>query len=430
MATRIRMPGVAVLATSLVLAATAAARADVVIDWNNVTLDTIRARRVPPPPATRALAMVHAAIYDAVNGIERTHQPYFVERPAPPGASPGAAAAAAAHQVLSALFPDLRDIYDAYLTESLAGVPPNAARNKGVAWGRFVGDRILALRRDDGADRIVAYEPSGEFGRWEPTPPRFADALLPQWPSVTPFAMRAADQFLPGPPPGPASLEYAIAFHEVKELGDLGSLTRTDDQTQVAYFWEDGPGSATPPGHWQLIAQQLAATFGTTPAQNARLFALLSLTQADAAIVAWDSKYHYDHFRPYTGITRAEEDGNALTDADPDWAPLIPTPPFPSYTSGHSTFSGASAVILVRLFGDIPISSPAPDPHIWPDRLLDRKGAPVVRSWPSLSFAAEEAGRSRIYGGIHWQYDNIAGLESGRELAEFVFAYYLRPLEE
>ncbi|MEX0714369.1 MAG: vanadium-dependent haloperoxidase, partial [Pirellulales bacterium] len=324
-----------------------------------------------------------------------------------------------------------RGVYDAELAESLAEIPASPARNKGVAWGRFVGDRILKLRRDDGSDSVVDYEPSGEFGRWEPTPPRFADALFPQWPFVTPFAMVSGDQFRVGPPPELTSIEYAIAFQEVKELGAIDSPMRTADETQIAFFWEDGPGSATPPGHWQIIAGQFAETFGTTLAENARLFALLSITQADAAIVSWDSKYHYDHFRPYTGITRADEDGNDATEPDSLWFPLIPTPPFPSYTSGHSTFSGGSAEILARFFGDdeIPFSSPAPDPHVWPDQLFDGSGDPVVRSWPSLSAAAEEAGQSRIYGGIHWQYDNQEALDSGRELASYVFELFLTPLE-
>ncbi len=422
----------AALAATLVLSSlSVAAGTDVVIDWNQATLDTIRAKRIPPPRATRVLAMVHVAIYDSVNGIVQSHEPYHVKTPAPPGASVHAAAASAAHEVLSSLIADRREVFDAQLADSLADVPAGDARNKGVAWGRFVGDRIRKLRRDDGSDLVVPYQPSGIFGRWEPTPPAFAPAVLPQWPLVTPFAMVSGDQFRPVAPPALASVDYALAFAEVKELGDRDSATRTTDQTQIAFFWEDGGGSATPPGHWQLIAQQFAGMFHTTPEQNARLFALLSIAQADAAIVAWDAKYHYDHFRPYTGITQADDDDNDLTEADPDWLPLIPTPPFPAYTSGHSSFSGASAEILARYFGadDIAFSAPAPYPEIWPDYLFDDNCDPVVRSWPSLSAAAEEAGQSRIYGGIHWQYDNQEGLSSGRALAEYVSESFLQPLD-
>ena len=412
-----------------VMPATARA-ADPVLEWNAITIDTIRARRLPPPRATRVLAMVHVATYDAVNGIEGTHEPYYVTRPATPGASPEAAAATAAHGVLSELFPDMAASYDADLADSLSRLPADSARHKGVAWGRFVAGQILKLRRNDGSDDVVPYAPSGEFGRWEPTPPAFAPALLPQWPYVTPFAMSSGSDFRPSGPPALTSPEYAFALQEVKDLGAAGSLTRSDDETEIAFFWEDGAGSATPPGHWQIIAREFATGAGLTLAENARLFALLSIAQADAAIAAWDGKYYYDHFRPYTGITRADEDDNDLTDPDPWWTPLIPTPPFPSYASGHSTFSGASAEILTWFFGDAPFSSAAPDPHLRPDELYDDNGDPVVRSWSSLTDAAVEAGRSRIFGGIHWQYDNTAGLAAGRNLAWFVLESVLRPVTQ
>jgi hypothetical protein len=272
---------------------------------------------------------------------------------------------------------------------------------------------------------VVPYTPSGLLGRWKPTPPAFAPALLPGWGLVDPFAMKRGDQFRVPPPPDLTSMEYAAAYDEVKDFGEGDSAVRTADQTEIAYFWEDGPATATPPGHWMVIAQQFAEMFGTDLAENARLFALLGITQADAAILCWNNKYFYDIARPITSITEeGDVDGNPLTAADPTWLPLIPTPPFPAYTSGHSTFSGSSARILARFFGDdeIPFSAPSPDPQRWP---LVLPG--VVRSWPSLSAAAEEAGQSRIYGGIHWQYDNQQGLVSGRDLADFVFKKFLKP---
>ncbi|HSG00203.1 MAG TPA: hypothetical protein VLA20_03690, partial [Vicinamibacterales bacterium] len=218
--------------------------ADPILDWNLVTLQTIRELRLPPPRASRVLAMVHAATFDAVNGIELTFEPYYVTRPAVPGASADAAAAAAAHGVLTGVFPDAGPYFDAQLAVSLSGVRPPAARNKGVAWGRFVAGQILKLRRDDGSDAVVVYTPSGEFGRWEPTPPGFADALLPQWPQVTPFVMWSGGALRPVEPPELSSLEFATAFLEVKELGSVASVLRTADETQIAFFWEDGPGSA------------------------------------------------------------------------------------------------------------------------------------------------------------------------------------------
>ena len=417
-------------AALLLLACPVVARADVVLDWNAITLDTIRATRLPPPRATRLLAMVHVAMYDAVNGIEGVHTPYSVTRRPVPGASAAAAAATAAHDILTDQFPERSASFDEHLAASLADQSLDAARHKGVAWGQYVAGQILKLRRDDGAEAYVSYVPSGELGRWEPTPPAYAPALLPQWPYVVPFAISATADFRPAPPPELTSFEFTEAFMEVKALGAADSSTRTDDETELAFFWEDGAGSATPPGHWQIIAREFAIRAGFTLSENARLFALLSIAQADAAIAAWDCKYYFDHFRPYTGITRAAEDGNDLTDPDPFWLPLLPTPPFPSYASGHSTFSGASAAILAQFFGDVAFSSAAPDPDLRPEWLYDESGDPIVRSWPSLTDAAREAGRSRIYGGIHWEYDNVAGLARGRELAAFILQHFLLPWDE
>jgi hypothetical protein len=245
---------------------------------------------------------------------------------------------------------------------------------------------------------------------------------------MTPFAMTHCEQFRVPAPPAFDSAAYAEAFEEVRVLGDEDSAARTADQTQIAYFWEDGPGTATPPGHWQVIAQQIAEERGNSLLENARLFALLGITQADAAVVSWDNKYHHDHVRPYTAITlEADDDGNPATATDPGWLNLVPTPPFPSYTSGHSTFSGGSARILERFYGTdaLPFCAPSPDPQRWPEQLTG-----VVRCWDGLSHAAEEAGQSRIYGGIHWQYDNQQGLVSGRALAEYVFAHFLTPRDD
>jgi hypothetical protein len=237
--------------------------------------------------------------------------------------------------------------------------------------------------------------------------------------------MTNGDQFRALGPPPFESEDFAEAFNEVKDLGRVDSVLRTEDQTIIAYFWEDGAGSVTPPGHWQVIAQQLSAEFRLSLRENARMFALLSIAQADAAISSWDNKYFFDHCRPVTNITlEADFDGNDETSADPTWSSLIPTPPFPAYTSGHSTFSGSSARVLANYFGtdDIEFSGESPDPHRWPDVLPG-----VVRSWSSLSEAAEEGGQSRIYGGIHWQYDNQDGLKAGADIADYVFDNYLEP---
>ena len=326
-------------------------RADVVIDWDNVLLNAIRIDRTPPPKASRAMAAVHVSIYDAVNGLLGGYTPYHVTASAPAGASPEAATTAAAHKVLVALFPAQQATFDTARNNSLAAIPDGAAKTDGISWGESVADQILALRAHDHAADVVTYSaPTGALW-WIPTPPALADALLPNWPSVTPWFMASGSEFRQAAPPSPGSAQYTAAFREVKRLGRVDSTFRTPGQTQIALFWADGAGTATPPGHWLVIAQGISQQQHLSLLENARLFALLGLTVADAAIVSWDHKYYYSDWRPVTGIQHADADGNPDTAADPSWLPLIATPPFPSYTSGHSTFSGSSAKILELYFG-------------------------------------------------------------------------------
>jgi hypothetical protein len=391
--------------------------ADVVTDWNGVLLDAIRVDKTSPPKASRAMAAVNVAIFDAVNGILGGYTPYHVTASAPTGASPEAAAVAAAHKVLVGLFPAQKAAFDAERAASLAAIPDGAAKSAGISWGDSVAAQILALRANDHAADVVNFlAPSGGTW-WVPTPAALAPALLPNWPLVTPWTLSTASQFRQGGPPAPGSAEYTAAFREVKWFGRNTSVNRTAEQTQIALFWADGAGTATPPGHWLLIAQGISEERHLTLIENARLFALMGLAVADAAIVSWDHKYYYNNWRPITGIRLANTDGNPGTKADPTWESLIATPPFPSYTSGHSTFSASSARVLELFFGSDNASfSTTSD------------GLPgVTRSFSSFSQAAEEAGQSRIYGGIHWQYDNQAGLTSGRELGEHVFFNFLTP---
>jgi membrane-associated phospholipid phosphatase len=403
----------------LLLGLAAPGRADVVIDWNKVALNAIRVDKTAPPKSARALACVHASIFDAVNGaLGAPYEPYlvpFVGFGVP--TSPEAAAAAAAHTALVDLFPAQKATFDAALATSLAAIPDGGAKTAGISRGQAVAAQILAARHDDGSGTIIDYGAPTGANWWAATPPAFAPALLPNWLNVTPWSMTSGSQFRQGPPPTPLSPEYTAAFHEVELLGEAGSLARTGDQTQIALFWADGPGTATPPGHWHVIAQGLSQEKHLGLLDNARLFALLAIAGADAAIVSWDHKFTYNNWRPVTGIQHADTDGNPATTADPGWLPLIATPPFPSYTSGHSTFSSASARLLALFFGTDKVSfSTTSD------------GLPgVTRSFTSLSAAAAEAGQSRVYGGIHWQFDNQAGLASGRDLGEFVFFTLLTP---
>ena len=415
---------------------------DVVLDWNASLLGVIRdwttlsndpySNRVVterPPVAARNLAMVHAAMYDAVNAIEQTHEPYYVDIAAPVGSSPVAAAAAAAQRVASQLYSlaDEKAVFDAALAEALATVPEGPGKTQGIALGQQVGDAILAWRKNDGASAIVTYTPGTDPGDWNRTFPDFLPPLLPQWPQVTPFAMTSGAQFRPAPPPALDSAEYAANVDEVMQLGRLDSATRTPDQTAIALFWADGGGTFTPPGHWNQIAADVASTRGNTLAENTRLFALLNLAEADAGISAWDAKYTYNLWRPIDAIRRGDTDGNDQTIADPTWTPLLKTPPFSTYTSGHSTFSGAADAVLTSFFGDHVHFATTSDGHggFRQRPLADNQIS--TRTFDSFAQAADEAGRSRIYGGIHFQFDNVPALAASRALGQYVVSNFLTP---
>jgi hypothetical protein len=383
-------------------------RADVVTDWNNAALDAIRAGRTAPPIASRSLAILHVSIYDAVNGIARTHARYLVPPVAPGSASREAAASAAAHKALVNLFPANASSFDALHAAILATIPDGPHKRAGIIWGEFVANVILAVRAHDGSNAVVP-PPSGSGpGVWVPTPPAFLPYLLPQWGFVTPFGMSSSSQFRPPGPPSLDSQQYAADYEEVKQLGAAVGSTRTEDQTEIALFWADGSGTETPPGHWNSIAQIIAAAQGNTLEENSRLFALLNIAMADAAICAWDAKYTFDFWRPVTAIAFAEPQLN--------WMSFIVTPPFPDYTSGHSTFSAAAATVIPSFFGteDLPFTTGS-------DFLPG-----VFRSFSTCLDAAEEAAVSRIYGGIHFRTASQDGLQAGTSIGEWTYSHYLR----
>jgi membrane-associated phospholipid phosphatase len=266
----------------------------------------------------------------------------------------------------------------------------------------------------------VVYTPGVGPGYWRPTPPAFAPALLPQWGDVAPFGVKQADKYVPKAPPALSSRKYAEEVAEVQEIGSATSTTRTADQTVIARFWANGGGTATPPGHWNQITRTVIFNSGLGLGEEARLFALLNVALADAAIVSWQTKYEYNYWRPVAAIREADTDGNAATIADPTWTPLLVTPPFPEYTSGHSTFSGAAAAVLAGYFGT--------DNIAFTTESDDAPG--IIRSYPSFSAAAAESGQSRIYGGIHFQSGNRFGLSSGKKVGKYVAKKLLRSVND
>ena len=405
-----------VIASALTMVSAASVtRADIVTDWNDAALQAIRENRTTPPSASRALAMLHLAMYEAINGLERTHEPYRI-RYVPESASKQAAASAAARKVLSSLFPTNTPPFTALHTSVLSRVPRGKRKTIGIAWGNLVAERLLASRAGDGVTNVVAAPVGTNVGSWVPTPPGFAAWLLPQWATVVPFAMEECAQFRPAGPPALDSERWANDFNDVKAFGAAQGSTRTPDQSQIAQFWADGAGTETPPGHWNHIAQDVAAAVGNTLEENARLFALLNMAMADAAICAWDAKYTYNNWRPVTAIRNADLDGNDLTLSDTNWTSFIGTPPFPDYVSGHSTFSGAAATVLALFYGtdEVPFTTGS-------DFLPG-----VTRSFTSFSQAADEAARSRVYGGIHFQFASDDGLTAGMGIGEWAFNNYLR----
>jgi PAP2 superfamily/PEP-CTERM motif len=405
------------LACAAPMAATASTSApvtsasDPVLYWNSVLLDAIRSSALPPPKASRLMAMVHTAMFDAVNSAGGSAYKAYIN----PGidgsnANVAAAASAAAYRVLLDQLPTQQARFDAARDAVLNAVPNSAAKTNGITLGNVTGSNVLSARFADGSNTIVAYTAGSNPGDWRPTPPANANALLPNWPGVTPWTLGSSDQFRPNGPPDLNSAAYTAAYNEVKDLGSANSVSRTADQTAIARYWADGGGTATPPGHWLSIASDISQQQNLSTIENARLFAMLSTSQADAAIVAWDAKYAENLWRPITGIRNGETDTNPDTVGDASWSSLLPTPPFPAYISGHSTFSGAAAEVLTLFFGGQNINFCS----------AQELNASITRCWNSFTDAAAEAGQSRIYGGIHWQFDNVDGLSAGKNIGQYV----------
>ena len=428
---------------------------DVVLSWNAVALDAIKndyaLGHTPdqggPTRDSRALAIVHAAMFDAVNSIDGHYSPYLTVAPNAAGASIDAAAAQAAHDTLIQLYPSQKAKFDAALTDTLAHVPDGKAEDGGVAVGHYVAAAILAARAGDGSDAMMDYHPIGKPGHHQPDPLHPDQGYLtPDWGDVTPFAIPDVAQFRSPAPPALNSAEYTAAFWEVALLGGDGVTTptlRTAEQTQVGIFWgyDGSPGLGTPPREYNQIVRIVAQQEHNSVVENARLFALVNIAMADAGIQSWDTKYVYDFWRPVVAIRAAQTDGNPDTVRVADWTPLgAPrdndmggtnfTPPFPSYTSGHATFGAATFRTLADFYGrdDITFSFTS-DEFNGVTKGQDGTVRPVVtRTYHSLSAAAEENGQSRIYLGIHWRFDKVEGIKAGNAIADYAFANLLRPL--
>jgi hypothetical protein len=397
------------------LAATPArARADAVTDWNVIAFNAAEASGKGPATACD-IAMAHVAMHDALNAIDRRYEPYAYDGEAPHDASPEAAVAAAAHDVLVARIPNQKASLDAALASALAAIPDGRAKADGVEVGREAAAAIVARREKNGSKDITPYTPGNELGLWRPTPPAFAPAIGAGLGKVRPFTMTGVAQFdLPTPAYFDLrGAEYAADYNEVKSLGAAGSRTRTAGQSEIARFWYEPS-----PGVHIRLARELVAKRKMDPWQSARLFALLHLAGADCLIAGYGDKYRYNFWRPVTAIRNGENDGNPRTAGDRAWASYLETPNHPEYLSNHALLCAAWAEILARFFGtdrfSFTITSARPYPGI-------------KRSFTSFSQSAREAADSRVYAGVHFRSSCRDGLVIGHEIGARTFERFLRP---
>lgn len=409
---------ISIMAGLLILGVVDTARADVVTDWNQYLNEAVVVAKTSSPVAPRVTAIVQTAVFDAINGIKRRYTPIHVDVKGPRRASYRAAAVQAAYVTLVALYPEQQPTFDAQREASLASLEARETRrsiDRGIAYGQLVADDILLWRSTDG---FVPPPPpflgGMGVGQWRPTPPGLLPGAAPQLATMTPWALVSPSQFRPAGPPALTSAEYTADFDEVREIGKIDSTTRTADQTEIAVFW-----AANTVVLWNRIAASVAADRHLTSLENARLLALVNIASADAVIACWDAKYTYVFWRPVTAIPLAATDGNPATAEDPGWLPLLVTPAFPEYTSGHATLSGAAATVLALYFGDEAeftfTSETAPN---------------VQRSYTSFTGAADEANESRIYGGIHFRSACRDGRTMGDTIGSFVSSSVAQPRGE
>jgi hypothetical protein len=391
-----------------------------VIQWNRNLLAIVRTPGAQSPTVhpTRSFAIMHAAIYDAVNAIDKTHQPYLVRLTGVPrSASQDAAAVTGAHQVLVALYPAFKATLDVELQQSLAQIPDGQDKLQGISIGRTVADSLLAARSNDGSNaQPIHYVFGTAPGDYQSTPPNFPpQPQFTHWSRVTLFALQSANQFRPGPPPLLTSDAYSDAFNQIKSLGIGGTTTTaTPEEQLIGRFWNGAIQN-----YWNEISQTASVAHSLTTAQNARLFALLNLSLADDVIAFYDAKYTYNFWRPVTAIRAGDSDNNPETAGDPNWLPEVgKTAPDPSYPGAHAVISAAASDVLISFFErdrfDLTVTS-----EVLPG---------VERSFTSFSAAAEEATLSRIFAGQHFRFDLTTGQRLGREIGDFVADKFLVPL--
>ena len=394
---------VAMLATWM-CAVPAGAQTNVVTAWNVVASSVTGNWRAP--------TIAHLAIHDALNAIDRRFEPYAVDEWAPPDTSPEAAVAAAAYTVLIRLVPSAATTLDGAYAQALEEIPPGAAREAGLDLGQRVANRLVDLRADDGFFVPQVYIPQSGIGFWGPTPPAFASAATPEWATMRPFAMVSPEQFRPDAPPALTEGRYTRDHQEVRLIGAFASTVRTVDQTNAALYW----AQLTQPAY-NRIARAALAQHPLDIWDQARLFALMNMANADANISTWDAKYTYGFWRPITAIRNAAADGNPGTVEDPLWRPLLNTPNHPDYVAGHSGSSGAAVRVLQLVFGTDVVPT------------VSTGGSGITRAFSSFSSLVDDVTMARVAAGAHFRFSCEIAARMGRQIGQFTVMHYLRPLK-
>jgi hypothetical protein len=388
----------------------ATARADVITDWNQTAIEVMRAVGVAGNPWTRSLAMMNVSMSDAVNAAQNRYARFTPDIPASPDAAAEAAAAAAARDILMRQYPGQKARIDAAFTAMLESVPDSPARTAGIALGEKVATTVFTDRQNDATNLPDTYRPRTQAGVWVPTTP----PLFPQYATAKAWGLASADQFRPGRPPALSSALYARDYNETKELGGVKSTKRTDAQSDAVRFWTQanlGPA-------WYQAATQMAIRKNLALADNARVFALMSMALANCFIVDWDAKFNYEFWRPITAIRNGDQDGNNATERDA-WQPLNTTPMHPEYPSQAGINSGAARAVLEAMFGAAPEGF----------TVTDVADARLTRPYASFAEMSQEHKEVRIWGGIHFRNSLEIGDAMGQKIADHLVATYVKPVK-
>jgi hypothetical protein len=384
------------------------ARADVVLDWNAIMQSTVSGQA--PFTQARFAAITQLAVFEAVNAIRKDYQSYLGTITAPAEASAEAAVVTAAHSVLKNYFPASAAALDAARASSLAVIPDGSAKNAGISVGEMAAAAVIAARSDDRSAPAQFYFPTTQNpGGWVTTPSCTAGGAFFQWRNLKPFVLRSADQFRLDEPPALMSAIYSRDYNEVKAMGSMNSTLRPQDRTDVARFY----GAVSPVGVWNPIGRQLSVIAGNSLSESARAFALLNMAMNDAAVATFDTKYRYNFWRPETAIRMGYADDNDRTEADPTFTPLITAPCFPGYPSAHATLSGAAREVLEQLYTPRRRSL-----------ILSNPAVPgMTLRYQKLKEIANDIDDARVYGGIHFRFEQQAGADLGRRVGEYLIKH-------